>query len=368
MLGARLKVAIIHYWLVGMRGGEKVLEAMCEMFPDADIFTHVYRPEAISQTITRHNVHTTFIDKLPWSGRLYKKYLPLMPLALEQLDLRAYELVISSESGPAKGVISAPESVHVCYCHSPMRYVWNMYHDYRAQTGWLGRMLMAPVAHYLRVWDTTSAARVDHFVANSHNVARRIRKYYRRDADVIHPPVDTAAFTPHDDHGDFYLCVGELVAYKKIDLAIEAFRASGRKLVVIGGGERLSAMRERAGGNIEVMGWQPFDVVRDHLARCRALVFPGEEDFGIVPVEAMASGKPVIAYRKGGAVETVIDGETGVFFDAQTVNALNDAVETFEGRERAFSAERIAKHASRFDVSVFKARFEEFVAQRLADR
>src|SRR5579871_263211 len=214
-----MKVAIIHYWLVGMRGGEKVVEALCELYPQADIFTHVYLPEMVSDKIRRHRVIPTFINSLPRSARMYKTYLPLMPLALEQLDLRDYDLIISSESGPAKGIIPPPEALHVCYCHTPMRYVWNMYHDYRGSAGMMTRTLMPPLAHYLRMWDVTSAQRVDSFVANSATVARRIQRYYGAQSTVIHPPVDTGAFTgaAPSKIEDFYLMAGELVAYKRPD-------------------------------------------------------------------------------------------------------------------------------------------------------
>ncbi|HXC26699.1 MAG TPA: glycosyltransferase, partial [Stellaceae bacterium] len=227
-----MRVAIVHYWLVGMRGGEKVIEALCEMFPQADIFTHVYVPEAVSDTIRAHRVTTSFINALPASARLYKRYLPLMPLALEQLDLRDYDLVISSESGPAKGVIPPPATRHLCYCHSPMRYLWNMFHDYRRQSGLLTRLMMPPLAHYLRLWDTVSASRVDQYVANSNAVAGRIRRYYGQEAEVVWPPVDVDAFHPvgDDERGDYMLMVGELVAYKRPDLAVEAFNRMGRKL------------------------------------------------------------------------------------------------------------------------------------------
>lgn len=349
-----MKVAIIHYWLVGMRGGEKVLEALCRMYPEAVIYTHVYDPEVISPAIKKHKIITTFINKLPRAARMYKTYLPLMPLALELLDLSDYDLVLSSESGPAKGVIPPPGSVHVCYCHTPMRYIWNMYHEYRSRAGILTRLVMPPLAHYLRLWDTASAARVDHFVANSRTVANRIRRYYGRDAQVIFPPVDTHAFqpVPASELGDFYLMAGELVAYKRPDLAVRAFNESGRKLVVIGGGEMLETMRRLAGPTVTVLGPQPFDVLKRHYAQCRALIFPGEEDFGLVPIEAMASGRPVIAYGRGGATETVVDGVTGVFFPEQTPAALNAAVARLD--QLTLDVSKIVQHAQNFSIAVFE--------------
>jgi glycosyltransferase involved in cell wall biosynthesis len=356
-----LKVAIIHYWLVGMRGGEKVLESLCESFPQADIYTHVLDESAISETISKHKIFTTFIQKLPQAKRRYQKYLPLMPLALEQLDLRSYDLVISSESGPAKGVITSPDTLHICYCHTPMRYVWDMYQDYLGNAGRITQLLMPPLIHYLRLWDFVSAARVDHFIANSHHVAKRIQKHYRRDATVIYPPVDTAAFTPSTSHEDFYLIVAQLVGYKRTDLAIEAFNRMGKPLIIIGDGEQFNQLCAQAKPNVKIMGRQPFSVIQDHYAKCNALIFPGEEDFGIVPVEAMASGRPVIAYRKGGALETVLEGITGLFFDQQTPEALIQAIEHYEATQQQFNSEYIIQHAKCFSRETFSTKMQQFI-------
>jgi glycosyltransferase involved in cell wall biosynthesis len=348
-----MKVAIVHYWLVGMRGGEKVLEALCEMYPQADIFTHVYVPEMVSDRIRQHRVIPTFINALPRAATMYKTYLPLMPIALEQLDLRGYDLIISSESGPAKGIIPPADALHICYCHTPMRYIWNMYHDYRKSAGRVTRLMMPPLAHYLRMWDVASAARVDSFVANSATVATRVRRYYGADSIVIHPPVDTAAFSvaPLAELDDYYLMAGELVAYKRPDLAVQAFNEMKLKLVVIGGGEMLDKLRRLAGPTVTVLGQQPFDVLKRHYARCRALIFPGEEDFGMVPVEAMASGRPVVAFGKGGATETVTNGVSGVFFTEQTVEAISLAVGSLAAME--VDPEKIAKQADRFGRDQF---------------
>jgi glycosyltransferase involved in cell wall biosynthesis len=368
-LDARIPVrtAIIHYWLVRMRGGEKVLEALCELYPQADIFTHVVVPEALSPRLKAHRIETSFIARLPRAKIWYKKYLPLMPLALEHLDLREYDLVISSESGPAKGVVPPADALHVCYCHSPMRYVWNMYHDYRASSAGLTRLGMPLLTHYLRTWDQSSAARVDSFIANSHNVAARIKRYYRRNADVVHPPVDVDAFSPvpEAEVGEHYLMVGELVRYKRPELAVRAFNAMGKRLIVIGGGEMLDELRREAGRNVEMLGSQPFASLQFHYARCRGLVFPGEEDFGIVPVEAMASGRPVIAFGRGGATETIVDGVTGVFFDRQTVDELIAAVERFETMH--FDPRAIAAHAQVFDRARFKREVHASIRVALAD-
>ncbi len=327
-----LRVAIVHYWLVGMRGGEKVIEDLCLLFPQADIFTHVVDRAHLSDTINRHNITQTFVGRLPGAKKHYQKYLPLMPRALESLDLTGYDLVISSEAGPAKGVITDPDALHVCYCHSPMRYIWDQYHVYRAQAGLLTRAVMPILANSLRIWDASSAARIDHIVANSQFIRRRLRKAWGRDSQVIHPPVDLGAFKQSSaaTPGDFYLYVGELVRYKRPDLMIDAFNQTGRKLIVIGDGPEKDDLQSIAHSNISFLGRAPFDVLKDHYARCQALVFPGVEDFGIIPLEAMASGRPVVAFAKGGALETVQDGITGVFFSQPTPESLNAAISRLE--------------------------------------
>jgi glycosyltransferase involved in cell wall biosynthesis len=365
---APMKVAIIHYWFVGMRGGEKVIEMLCEMYPQADIFTHVYVPEMVSENIRQHRIIPTFINALPRPAKMYKNYLPLMPLALEQLDLRGYDLIISSESGPAKGIIAPSDALHVCYCHTPMRYIWNMYHEYRENAGRLARLMMPPLAHYLRLWDVTTAKRVDSFVANSATVARRIYRYYGAESVVVHPPVDTDAFSiaaPYE-LADYYLMAGELVAYKRPDLAVRAFNAMHLKLIVIGGGEMLDEIRRIAGPNVTVLGSQPFEVLKHHYARCRALIFPGEEDFGMVPVEAMASGRPVVAYGRGGATETVANGISGVFFAEQTVEAVSSAVESLTKIE--FDSAKIANHAKQFGRDQFLRKMHAHIEGLLAEK
>jgi glycosyltransferase involved in cell wall biosynthesis len=363
-----MKVAIIHYWLVGMRGGEKVIEALCEMYPQADIFTHVYVPEMVSDRIREHRIIPTFINSLPRASKMYKTYLPLMPLALEQLDLRGYDLIISSESGPAKGIIAPSDAVHVCYCHTPMRYIWNMYHDYRNSAGRVARLMMPPLTHYLRMWDVTSAARVDSFVANSATVARRIHRYYGAPSVVIHPPVDTGAFSiaAPSELDEYYLMAGELVSYKRPDLAVRAFNEMKLKLVVIGGGEMLDEIRRLAGPTVTVLGSQPFDVLKQHYARCRALIFPGEEDFGMVPVEAMASGRPVVAFGRGGATETVATGVSGVFFAEQSVEAISSAVRSLADIE--IDPEKIAAHAYQFGRDQFFQKMRAHIDGLLAAR
>ena len=362
-----MKTAIVHYWLVGMRGGEKVLEALCRLFPQADIFTHVYDPSAVSATIRQHTIRTTFINKLPFARRHYQKYLPLMPLALEQLDLRGYDLVISSESGPAKGVLTAAGTRHICYCHSPMRYLWDMYQDYLEESGLVTRTAMRLLSPGLRQWDALGSLRVDHFVANSQTVAARIWKHYKRDAAVIHPPVDVAAFTPRD--GIFsppapdapYLCLGQMVGYKRADLAVRACTAAKRRLLVIGDGPLRKKLQALAGPTVQFAGWLTEEALKRQIAQCRALLFPGEEDFGIVPVEVQAAGRPVIAYRKGGALETVKENVSGIFFDEQSEASLINAMETFERRAVDFDPAAISAHAGSFAPEHFDRAFLDTV-------
>ncbi|MDF3419977.1 glycosyltransferase [Sulfitobacter sp. KE29] len=361
-----MKVAIVHYWLVGMRGGEKVLEALLELYPQAVIVTHVYDAANVSDAVRRHEVRETFIGRLPGAKAHYQKYLPLMPLALELMDMQEFDLVISSESGPAKGIIVRPDATHISYCHSPMRYIWDHYHVYRARAGWLARMMMPLMAHRLRIWDVTTAARVDHFIANSSFIAQRIKTYYRREAEVVFPPVDTGEFEISEQVGDHYLLAGEMVAYKRADLAVEAFNASGRKLVVVGDGEMRSTLERKAGPNIKFLGRVPFDELKRQFATCRALVFPGEEDFGIVPVEVMACGRPVIAYGRGGALDTVVEGISGVLFYVQSVAALNSAIDRFEETPNLVAdPDTIRSLAKDFDVEVFKDKFAALVARAL---
>jgi len=351
-----MKVAIIHYWLVNMRGGEKVLQALCELFPQADIYTHVHDTHATADVFDNHEINTTFIQKLPKAKRFYQNYLPLMPLALKQLDLQEYDLVISSESGPAKGVTTSPNTLHICYCHTPMRYAWDMYQEYKDSAPWYKKLLIPLVMNYMRRWDIRSTQGVDCFVTNSNFVAGRIKRIYQRDSQVIHPPVAVNDFHVAKEHEDYYLLIGQLVPYKRAALAVEAFNQSGRKLVVIGAGEQLESLKRNAFTNVKIMGWQPHEVTKDYFSRCRALIFPGVEDFGIVPVEAMASGRPVIAYGCGGALETVVEGVTGHFFHDQTVESLNAAVEVFE-KQDGYDSNVIVKHAEKFDTGIFKEKF-----------
>ena len=361
-----LRVAIVHYWLVSMRGGEKVVEELCRMFPQADIFTLVYNPERTSDFLNSRNIHTSFLQKIPRSTRHYTKMLPLMPFALEHFDLQDYDLVISSESGPAKGIITRADALHICYCHSPMRYIWDQFHLYRRGVSWIGKAMMSLTAPVLRAWDVTTAARVDTFVANSSYVAGRIRRFYDRDAVVIYPPVATDDFVIGQGKGEFYLYAGQLTAYKRPDIAVRACTEAGRKLVVIGEGEQLAYLKSIAGPTVEFLGHQPFNVLRDHLSRCRALLFPGTEDFGILPVEAMASGRPVLAFDAGGARETVSSPQVGFRFGQQTTEALLETMAAFEEVEDDIDPHAIRAHSLKFSSAVFRDRLSGLIEQQLS--
>jgi len=366
-----MRVAIVHYWWLVNRGGESVVSALFELYPQADLFVQVCDEALVRKTLKesfRGRIFTSFVSRIPFAKRYYQKYLPLMPLALEQWDLSAYDLVISSESGPAKGVITRPDALHLCYCHSPMRYLWDMYNSYLLDAGRLIRFIFPLVAHWLRVWDRASADRVDFFIANSSYVASRIRKFYRRDAEVIFPPVNTDEFSHTEVRGGFYLCLGQLVAYKRADLAVEAFNKLRLPLVVIGEGELFHELERKALPNVRMLGRQPFSVVKSHLERCKGLIFPGVEDFGIVPVEAMAAGAPVIAYGRGGVLDTVVDGVTGVLFSEQTIEALAEAVSKVETGQVAFDREALRKHALKFDKSVFKEKIASSIDRALNPR
>ena len=358
-----MRVALIHYWLTNMRGGERVLEALCEMFPDATIFTHVVDRSKLSDTLNKHDIRTTFISKFPFAASQYQKLLPFMPRALEELDLTDFDLIISSESGPAKGVISRPDAFHLCYCHSPMRYIWDLYPHYLNEAGFLARHVFPGIAHRLRKWDVTSAARVDQFVANSNFVRQRINKFYRRDSAVIHPPVAVSEFAKArvDGPGEYYLAAGELVGYKRFDLVVDAFTQLGLSLKVIGDGEQFKDLKRRSGPSVEFLGRVDFGELKRRFGECKALVFPGEEDFGIVPVEVMAAGRPVIGYGRGGILDTVVDGKTGLLFKEQTVEALTDAILRFESQ--TFDADAIIAHAAGFSNDVFKENIAQLLAQ-----
>jgi glycosyltransferase involved in cell wall biosynthesis len=374
----QLRVAIVHYWLLNYGGGERVVSALLEVFPQADLFALVANKDMVAR-FAPHPIKTSFLQHLPGSRRYHRHMLPLCPLALEQFDLRDYDLVISSESGPAKGVLTSAETLHLSYCHSPMRYIWDLYHEYinGQEMASLTRIIFIAVAHYLRMWDLASTARVDAFIANSNNVAARIRKHYRRDAVVIQPPVNVSAGYIAEAVGEYYLFVGRLVDYKRADLAIEACTRLQRPLRVVGDGPQYARLQAIAGPSVKFLGALTDAELNDQYAHCRALLFPGEEDFGIVPVEALSFGRPVIAYGRGGVLETIhgpfvgegsINGmANGMFFAEANVACLMDAILAFEAQEGSFSPVSIAASATRFSIDRFKREISDFVTARIEE-
>jgi glycosyltransferase involved in cell wall biosynthesis len=368
-----MKVALVHDWLTGMRGGERCLEVFCELFPDADLFTLLHVPGSVTPTIERRRIVTSFIQRLPDAARAYRWYLPLFPAAMSRFDLRGYDLVLSSSHAVAKSAPAPPGALHVCYCFTPMRYVWDLYDDYFGQrAGPLTRAVMPPVAALLRRWDRRTAAGVHHFVAISHFVAERIRRAYEREADVIHPPVDMTRFRIEEPAGDFYLVVSALTPYKRIDLAVEAANRLGRPLLVVGTGPEARRLRAMAGPTVEFLGWRDDAQVADLYAGCRALLFPTREDFGITPLEAMAAGRPVIALGQGGALETVVppgcaDPPTGLFFPRQTVEDVVGAIRTFEQEPGRFEPKALRRRAEAFDRPLFKERVRSYLGRRLSE-
>jgi len=371
-----LRVAIVHYWFVGRAGGERVVEALAEMFPQADLFALVADRKVLAPILQNRKLQTSFLQQVPGARRFHRHFLFLQAIALEQFDLSSYDLVISSESGPAKGVITSSKTCHVCYCHSPMRYLWEMYPQYRRGMNPLVGAVFSLAAHYMRLWDYASARRVDYFVANSRFIASRIRKYYGRDSAVIHPPVETTAGNARAEPGDFYLTVGRLVDYKRFDLAVTACTELGRRLRVIGDGPQYKTLRRMAGPNVKFLGKVSDLELRENLAGCRALLFPGEEDFGIVPVEAQSFGRPVIAYASGGVLETVrgalpdeaaVEDPTGVFFADQSTSSLVKAILHFESTQNKFCPQIIHEHSLQFDAAIFKNRIADFIRFAVRD-
>ena len=362
-----MRIAIVHEWFTSMRGGEKCVEALCEVFPDATVYALLHVKGSVSPIIERMPMHTSFVQHLPFAATWYRYYLPLFPTAVRRFDLSGFDIVISSNHCAAKGVRTAPHTLHICYCYTPMRYIWTQYEDYfgAGRSGLLARWGMRAAVGYLRRWDLRTAKNPHYFIAISENIRKRIRTIYGRESDVIYPPVGTAALSVVREHEDFDLIVSALVPYKRVDIAVEAYNRMGRCLVVIGDGPDLFRLRQMAGPTVQMLGWRPDDDVRDHFRRCRAVVFPGEEDFGIVPVEAIACGKPVVAYARGGALETVLEGpalKTGVLFQEQTAESLSAAVRKLE----AESFDTIAMHAFAlgFDREIYKLKMKEYILKR----
>ena len=365
-----MKVAIIQEWLVTVGGSDKVVKAILDVFPDADIFTLVAKKEICDELgIPWEKVHTSFIQKMPLGTRKHRAYLPLFPFAIEQLDLRGYDVIISSSHCVAKGVLTKADQLHICYCHSPIRYCWDMYNEYLEESNlekglksWLVRWMLHPI----RKFDAIAGTRPDYYISNSDYVGQRIRKTYRRKATTIHPNIDISNFEMCEEKQDYYLASSRLVAYKKIDIIIEAFnRMPDKKLVVVGGGPNLEAYRKLAKENITVMGYQPFDVLKEKMQHAKAFVFAADEDFGMIPIEAQSCGTPVIAYGHGGSLETVKQNITGLFFHEQTAEAVMDAICRFEAMgKQPLSPVDCRKWAERFSEERFKQEIREFVDEK----
>jgi glycosyltransferase involved in cell wall biosynthesis len=366
-------MAIVHDWLVTYAGAERVLEQMLAVYPASDLFSVIdFLPAGERGFIQNKTVQTSFIQRLPFARKKYRKYLPLMPLAIEQHDLSSYDVVISSSHAVAKGVITGPDQLHVCMCYSPIRYAWDLQHQYLKESGFekgIKGLIVRWLLHKIRIWDCRTANGVDYFIAISAFISRRIRKAYGRDSVVIYPPVDVSGFSMRKEKEGFYLTASRMVPYKRIDLIVEAFtNMPHRKLVVIGDGPDFEKIRQKAGKNIELLGHQPFSVLKDYMQRARAFVFAAEEDFGIAPLEAQACGTPVIAYGKGGALETIrgfdLEKPTGVFFDSQDLSSLTEAVEFFEKEERGFFPEVCRENAERFSSERFRIEFMDFIDEK----
>ncbi len=356
-----MRVALVHDWLNQMGGAERVLENLVALYPSAPLYTSIYRPEVMPAHYRQWDIRTSWMDKLPLVKRHHQLFLPLYPMAFESLDLREYDVVLSNKSGFCHSVVTPPETLHVCYCLSPTRYVWR-HHDYLQREG-LGRTshaVLAPLLSVLRLWDRIAADRVDRFLAISTEIQRRIRKYYRRDSEIIHPPVDTSRFAPAASHDDYLLVVGRLVPYKRVDLAVRACSELQLPLKVAGSGRDLERLTSMAGPTVEFLGWVPDEALPELMARCRAFLFAGAEDFGIAPLEAMAAGRPVIAFAYGGALDTVIEGVSGALFPEQTFESLTQALQRFDAE--AYDPAVMRAHAEQFDRTVFRRRMTAFVA------
>jgi glycosyltransferase involved in cell wall biosynthesis len=359
-----MRVAIVHDFLYTMRGAERVLDVLCELYPSADLYSLIYRKGTLNPRIENRRVVSSFLNFFPGNHRWW---LAFYPWAISRVDLSGYDLVLSSSYAVAKGVTVPEGTPHICYCHTPMRYIWDMYEEYFHASRKVGvvRAMLDSMANHLRAWDVRTAAGVDAFIANSTTVAQRIRRIYGRDSTVIHPPADGEYFTPAPaPREDWYLCASAFSPYKRADLVIEAFRKSGRKLKVVGAGQDEKRIRRMCGGNVEFVGWLPNEGLRDLYRRGRGLVFAGEEDFGILPVEAALCGMPVVAFGKGGLRDSVVDGETGVFFAEQTVDSLNAAVARFEAS--TIRPEACRRNAERFSRPRFRDEMRAFIDRTVA--
>jgi glycosyltransferase involved in cell wall biosynthesis len=363
-----VNVALVHEWLVTRAGSEQVVEALLAEYPQADLFSLVeFLPEALRSMIHHKPVTTSFIQHLPFARSQFRQYLLLMPLAIEQLDVTDYDIVISSSHAVAKGILTRADQLHISYVHTPVRYAWDLHHHYLKGVGQgLKAIAVRATLHYLRLWDVATANRVDHFVANSRYVARRIWKTYRRPATVIYPPVNVERFRPARQRDDFYLTVSRFVPYKRVDLIVAAFARLGLPLVVIGDGSDREQIQSLLTPNITWLGHQPDAVVTDYMERCKAFVFAAEEDFGITPVEAQAAGAPVIAYGKGGVTETIIPGKTGHFFPEQTVESLIEAITHHEAQPLPTDPDWLHHHAQQFSIQRFRQEFSVLIDQNWA--
>ena len=369
------RIAIVHEWFTEYAGSERVVEQMLLCYPEADLFSMVdFLPEGKRDFIQNKKVTTSFIQKLPFARKKYRQYLPFMPFAVEQFDLSKYDLVISSSHAVAKGVLTGPDQLHLCMCYSPMRYAWDLQHQYIRESnmqtglkGWIAKYLL----HKIRLWDYRTVHGVDKFISISKFIEKRIKKVYGRESVVIYPPVDTAAFTLKSEKDDFYLTASRMVPYKKIDLIVEAFsKMPDKQLVVIGDGPDFQKIKAKAGSNVKLLGYQSFAVLKDHMQRAKGFVFAAEEDFGITPLEAQACGTPVIAFGKGGALETIVGlngtSPTGVFFYEQEVNAITDAVNQFEKNSDRITALNCKINSDRFSIANFNRNFSDFVESEYA--
>jgi glycosyltransferase involved in cell wall biosynthesis len=372
-----MRVAVVHEWFTAIAGSEKVVEQILQVFPQADVFAVYADPQVVEMTpfLKGRRLQTTFVQNLPGARKHYRSYMPLMPLAIEQLDLSAYDLIISSAHAVSKGVLTGPDQLHISYIHSPIRYAWDLQSQYLRESGldhglkgWLAKWML----HKIRLWDYRTAAGVDHFIANSRFIGRRINKVYGRQADVIYPPVDVEAFDYCAEKEDYYLTASRLVPYKRIDLIVRAFASMpDKKLVVIGDGPDMAKIKAIHAPNVTLLGYQPFSELKRHMQRSKAFVFAAEEDFGITPVEAQACGTPVIAYGKGGSLETVVDSPdparaTGLWFSEQSVDSIVDAVRRFEARTAPVSSRVCREHAERFSIERFRHEFGDYVNTRWA--